>query len=196
MAINTEIRKITRSDYYKMAELGILTSDEKVELLNGIIYLKNPNNLENFDKMSPIKSRHAGVVTWFSTAFAEALRGKAFFSSQNPIILNNNSEPEPDFMVLEKIDGYYRNEHPKPENVYLLVEVSDTTLKRDKTKKLQAYAQSNIEEYWIINLVDDCVEVFKQPKNGKYKSYQVFENKDVVRFERFEISFAVKEILG
>ena len=197
MIVDTAIKKITRSEYYKMAEVGIIKPEDKVELLDGIIYLKYPNqNGYKSNGMSPIKSQHAGVVTWLNNVFASLLGGKAFFIAQNPVVLNDNSEPEPDFMVLESSSDFYRNYHPKPKNIYLLIEVSDSTLRRDKNQKLKAYAKSNIAEYWVINLVDNCVEVFKQPKNGQYKSHQIFEGEEIVTFERFDISFKANEILG
>ncbi len=147
------------ADYYRMAETGILSADDRVELIEGEIV-----------KMSPIGSAHAACVNRLNRLFSSYISQAAVISVQNPVRLNDFSEPEPDVALLRRRADFYRDGHPTPADVLLLIEVSDTTLDYDRKVKLPLYARSGIPEVWIVNLQLDEVEIHAQPTGAQYQS--------------------------
>jgi Uma2 family endonuclease len=144
--------------YYKMAEAGILTRADRVELIDGEII-----------DMNPIGSPHASVAKRLIQLFARAVAaGKVLASVQDPLRLDAFNEPEPDFMLLRPRADIYRASHPGAADVLLLVEVSDSSLAYDRGRKLALYAQFGVAEVWIVDLAGAAVEVYRQPKDGAY----------------------------
>lgn len=150
--------RFTRGEYQRMAESGLFLT-ERVELLDGVIVT-----------MSPQKSRHAGTVHRLLAVLSRVLARGAYIRVQAPVILTDWSEPEPDIVVCTADPDDYTKEHPCAPQVHLIIEVADASLQFDRTEKAHAYAASNIREYWIVNLVDRCVEIFSAPDaaNGRY----------------------------
>jgi len=182
--LETAVRKITVSEYHKMAEVGIIQPDEKVELINGeIVY-----------KMSPVNKRHASHVKGINELLVYRLYKQATIGVQDPIFIQNHSAPEPDISVLKYSENHYVNENIDAQNAFLVIEVSDSTLKKDQTTKLQLYASANIPEYWIVNLVDNCIEVFKNPKSNFYQQHFIMTDDDILELP-FGKSLIVSEIL-
>ena len=178
-------RRFTVDEYYKMAEAGILTHDERLELLNGEII-----------EMSPIGSRHAYSVNWLTRLLITLLGTRAWVSSQNPLRLNGQAEPEPDILLLRWRDDEYESDHPTPGDVFLLIEVSDTTLDGDRNEKLPIYAQAGIPEFWIVNIPDGVIEVYTDPSEGEYRTRRVFRAEDSVSPSAFsDISLPVSRIV-
>ena len=173
----------TIEEYHKLAEVGILKPTDRVELLNGEIIT-----------MSPIKSSHASITDYVFECLVTQLIGKAIIRSQNPIHLSNHSEPEPDLVIAHYQKQRYRNAHPIASEVYLAIEVSDSTLLKDQTVKKALYAQAEIPEYWIINIPNQTIEVYKNLQNGEYKTSTILENKEIANFEKFDFSLAVEDI--
>jgi len=157
MSALTQRRLFTVGDYYRMAETCILSANDRVELISGEIV-----------EMSPIGSRHAAcvkrLVHWLSAALGE----QAVLSVQNPVRLDDFSEPEPDVSVLRPRADFYAAAHPGPEDVLWLIEVSDSSLVFDRRVKLPLYAAHGIPEVWVVSLVEDLVEVFRNPSAKKY----------------------------
>ena len=182
--LETAIREITVSEYHKMAEVGIIQPDEKVELINGKI----------IHKMSPVNKRHASHVKRINELFSFNFYKKATIGVQDPIIINNDSEPEPDISVLNYSENQYANGLPSDKDVILLIEVADSTLKRDKTTKLRLYASANIPEYWVVNLNDNCIEIFKKPNGKIYQQHYILINDDVINLP-FDKQLKVSDIL-
>lgn len=149
------------ADYHAMKEAGIL-EEQRVELLNGKIV-----------DMSPINSAHAGIVNRLNHLRSQWLQGDYILSVQNPVSLNQFSEPEPDLAVLRFRSDFYKNSHPNSEETLLIVEVAETSLEKDRAVKLPIYADHNIPEVIIINLKDQQIEHFHQPKDGRYEVEQV-----------------------
>jgi Uma2 family endonuclease len=145
-------------EYYRMADAGILTEDHRVELIQGEIV-----------RMPPIGSRHAAVVNRVSQILMVPLVGKAVVTVQNPVRLDDHSEPEPDVAVLRLRDDFYAETHPHPEDVILLVEVSDTSYEFDTKVKLPLYAENGIPEVWIVHVPNDEVWVFREPSGRRYR---------------------------
>ncbi len=149
-------------DYYRMAETGVLRPDARVELLNGQII-----------DMSPIGPFHGGITKYLNRLFNEAAKGRWITAVQDPVRLDDHSEPQPDLMLLKPVLDFYRKRHPRPEDVFLLVEVSDTTLTTDREEKLPAYGRAGIAEVWIVNLNDEVIEVYREPHFTGYGSKTV-----------------------
>lgn len=157
MTAQVEKRLFSIEDYHKMIDAGILTPDDRVELINGEIII-----------MSPIKSAHASIVDILSQELVVNLHQQATIRTQNPISISNHSEPEPDIAVVINRSDRYRNSHPLPNETLLVIEVSDSTLIKDQKIKAPLYAQANISEYWIVNIPEQQIEIYCQPKNGQY----------------------------
>ena len=152
--------RLTLTQYHKMGESGIFGVGERVELIEG----------ELID-MAPIKSWHAGTLELLREMIREAWRGPALVFSQNPLTLSEHSEPEPDIMVLRHRADYYRESHPSAEDVLLVVELSDTTLRYDREVKIPLYARYGIPQVWIVNHSDKRLEVYRESQS-EHDSYR------------------------
>ncbi|HFA51348.1 MAG TPA: Uma2 family endonuclease [Bacteroidetes bacterium] len=148
----------TVDEYYKMADVGIIKPTDRVELIKGEII-----------KMSPIRSLHSSVVDDLHGIFVSALKREFITKSQNPIHINRFSEPEPDVFVVKYRKDKSRRRHPRPDEVLLLIEVADTSLRYDREIKKPLYAEAYIQEYWIVNLIDQQIEIFRNPQDGEYQ---------------------------
>ena len=144
-------------EWRRMGEAGIFPPESHVQLIEGEIL-----------HMPPIGFNHAGHTRRLTSLFSSLSNGKAIVSVQNPIQLGDLSEPEPDFALLRPENSFYTTRHPKAEDVLLLIEVSDSTLNFDRNRKMRLYAAYNIPEYWIVNLQDNSLEVYRQPQDGDY----------------------------
>ena len=144
--------------YYKMAEAGILTQDDHVELIGG----------EIFD-MAPIGSTHAGKTNRLIRLFARAAAdGLALVSVQGPLGLDAYNEPQPDVMLLKPSEDDYQSRHPGAADVLLLVELSETSLAYDRGIKLALYARFGVPEVWIVDLPGAAIEVYREPTGDAY----------------------------
>jgi Uma2 family endonuclease len=161
------IHRFTVKEYYRMAETGVLRPDARVELLDGRIL-----------DMSPIGPFHGGLVNRLVRTFNKTCKGRWLLSVQNPVRLDGHSEPEPDVMLLGPSPDDYTSRHPRPDEVFLLIEVSDTTLELDREEKLPAYGRAGIPEVWIVNLNDETIEVYREPHFTGYGSKQVLQAGD------------------
>jgi Uma2 family endonuclease len=142
-------------EYYKLGEVGIFHPRDRVELLDGEIIV-----------MSPIGLRHIQAVNWCNDCLVEQHRRRYLVSPGNPIWLHEYSEPQPDMMLVPRVRKLSRQ--VRPEDVFLLVEISDSSLAYDRERKRTAYAEAGVREYWIVNLQEDIIEVFREPADGKY----------------------------
>jgi len=175
-------RLFTIEEYYKMGEAGIF-ENERVELINGIIYY-----------MSPIGSPHRGCVAHIYEELLLQFRGKFTIAAQDPIRCSDNSEPEPDIAVLDFRKDRYKTQHPNPENVHLLIEVADTTLERDRTLKMNFYAQEGIPEYWIANIPEKQIEIFRHPKNNDYQEKIIVKKGESTTCETIGFTLSVDDL--
>ncbi|MDQ3253945.1 MAG: Uma2 family endonuclease [Acidobacteriota bacterium] len=161
-------RWFTVSEYNRMAEAGILTKDDRVELIEGEIVT-----------MSPIGSRHAGCVNRLNVLLSSQAAQSFIVSVQNPIIADDYSEPQPDVAVLRLREDFYGEEHPKSEDVLLVIEVADTTVESDRSVKMPLYARASIPEAVLVNLPHDLFEVHSEPVNGQYQSVKILRRGEV-----------------
>ena len=168
-----------------MAETGVLSPDARVELLDGEI-----------TDMSPIGPFHGGVINYLNQICGAAAQGRWVVSIQNPVRLDDHSEPRPDLLLLQPSADYYRKRHPQPGEVFLLVEVSDTTLARDLSEKLPAYGRAGIPEIWIVNLNDEVIEIHAEPHFTGYGRRSVLRPGDLARPLAFpDVVVEVAELL-
>lgn len=144
--------RLTAAEFRRMAEVGILRADDRIELIEG----------ELID-MAPIGSNHASVVARLNAWLTAAAGGRFIVFPQNPISLSEHSEPQPDLALLKSRDDYYRDALPTSQDVLLLIEVADATLEYDRTTKIPLYARSGIAEVWLVNLRGVAIEVFRVP---------------------------------
>jgi hypothetical protein len=143
-----------------MAEAGILTHPQRVELIDGDIF-----------DMNPIGSPHAAVTRRLEQKFARAVAdGLVLVSVQNPLRLDAHNEPQPDFVALRPRPDAYAASHPGAADALLLIEVSDSSLDHDRTTKLSLYARFSVPEVWIVDLSGGAVEVYRDPAEGRYVS--------------------------
>ena len=149
---------LTVDDYHRMGEAGILTDDDRVELIEGELVA-----------MAPIGSEHIASTNALTRLLVLAVGDRGIVSVGNPVRLNRHSEPQPDFAILKPRDDY-RKTLPRPEDTMLAVEVANTSLEYDRKVKLALYARSGIPEVWIVNLTAREVEVHRSPAADTYLS--------------------------
>jgi Uma2 family endonuclease len=163
------LRLWTVSDYHRMAEAGILEDGERVELLEGKIIW-----------MSAKGTAHSSAVRRTYKLLEKCLGDFVCISSQDPITLNNRSEPEPDISVV-KIDPFdYADHHLTPSEVYLIIEVADSSLKFDCETKGKAYSEAGISDYWVLDVVKRQLYVFREPTSQGYQSQVVLDADGII----------------
>jgi Uma2 family endonuclease len=151
------IRPITVAQYHRMLKVGIVYEREPVELLDGQLIA-----------MPPEGSLHVSAVTALNELLVQRFAGRAMVRTGNPVELDNTSEPQPDLTLVHRHDDWYKSGHPRPSQVFLVIEVSLSTLAYDRGRKLRAYARSGIAELWIVNLAHRQVEVYTEPHELGY----------------------------
>ncbi|HFC00952.1 MAG TPA: Uma2 family endonuclease [Phaeodactylibacter sp.] len=183
MTLQSQRYKITVDEYYKMAEVGILKPADRVELIEGEILT-----------MSPINSPHMGMVNILTRFFFKEVGDNATISVQHPILLNEISEPEPDIVLAKfRLDGYSKNKIT-PSDIFLLVEVSDSTIAYDRETKIPLYAKANIQEYWIVNIQKKQIEQYTQPKGNKYLSKKIIKKSGTISCTTIDFSLNAGDI--
>jgi len=146
--------------------------------------------------MAPIGFNHAGHLSRLARTFFRTFDDDISIRVQNPIQLGDLSEPEPDLALVKADANDYTTRHPNASDVLLLVEVSDTTLDFDQTTKLRLYATHLVPEYWIVNLIDNCLEVYRQPNDGDYRQQTVLSKTDHLNLVSLpDIQIQVADIL-
>jgi Uma2 family endonuclease len=148
---------LTVDDYYRMAEVGILDPEARVELIDGEII-----------DMAPPGSPHAATVHYLTEIFVRAVEGRATVLAQNPVRLSKYSEPQPDLALLRRRDDFYRERHPQPDDVLLIVEIAASSLRFDRDTKLPLYARHGIPEMWLVDLGSRRLSRYRAPQNGSY----------------------------
>ena len=181
-----EVRKFTVEEYYRMAEVGILQPDERVELINGEIIV-----------MAPIGPEHVWSVNLWNLIFAQVVvEGRVIVQIQSPVRLADNSQPEPDVALLNPQALSHPPVLAAPENILLVIEVSDTSLSYDRGIKVKLYAEAAIPETWIMNLVDDCIESFTGPGAEGYATHTIYRRGDRISPSMLpDVEFAVDDLL-
>lgn len=207
---NRPRRKFTVDEYERMIDLGILNQGHRVELIRGVVVIKGVGKpyrftVEEYEQLvkqgmlteddraelirgeivtkMTINAPHASTVKRTHRVFARSFGDRVVLGSQDPVQLTD-SVPEPDVSVLEFRADFYADAHPTADETLLLVEVADSSLDEDRNVKGPLYAQSRIREYWIVNLIDDCVEVYRSPRpDGTWGEQQTLRRNDQIEIQ-------------
>ena len=186
MALQFPRRRFTTGDYHRMAEAGVLSEDDRVELIDGEIL-----------EMSPIGSKHAACVARLTSLFSQRVGGAAIVWVQNPVQLGDRSEPQPDLALLRPRPDFYASAHPTADDVLLLIEVAESSMEYDRQVKVPLYARTGIPEMWLVGLARDQVTVHRDPTPGGYRVIRVLCRGDAISSAAFpHLEIAVADILG
>lgn len=174
--------RLTVDEYYRMGEVGLLSSDDRVELIEGEIV-----------EMPPIGDRHAAAVDVLARTLIQSLGDSAHVRIQGPIRLSARSEPQPDIALLTRRADSYKTGHPTATEVLLVIEVSESTRGYDLDSKARLYSRHGIAEYWVLDLVDNQLHRFRRPASGSYGEHETIDA-GAVRFEPLNVAVDLKEI--
>ncbi len=162
-------RKLTIHDYYRMGDAGIIGEHERVELIDGEVI-----------DMVPIGSDHIGSVNGLTEMLVTATVGRAIISVQNPVVLDEYNEAEPDFAVLRFPEDRYRDAKPGPADILLLIEVAKSSVRYDRTVKVPLYARAGIAKFWIADITRRVSEMYSAPEGGGYRTSKTYGPTDTV----------------
>lgn len=183
MTLHLNTWQFTANTYQRMIETGVLTEEDRVELIEGTLVAKSPSG-----------SRHAACVNRLSRTFVLGMDEEAIVSVQNPVALSEYSVPEPDIALLQPRDDFYADSLPGPTEVLLLIEVAHSSIDYDRDVKASLYAQAGVPETWIVNLADNWVDRYTDPSAAGYQVRTRFLPSRTIAFQHVQI--AVSEILG
>lgn len=179
-------RRFTVDEYYEMARAGILGEDDRVELIEGEII-----------EMSPIGRSHAACVDRLNQFFVRRVGDAAIVRIQGPVRLSQQAEPQPDVALLRPRPDFYALGHPTPFDVLLLVEVAETSSRFDRMVKMPLYAAGGIPEYWLVDLDEETVTVFRDPGPADYGSVRVLHRgQTLTPLALPDVEIGVNDILG
>jgi Uma2 family endonuclease len=151
-------KKFTVVEFQQMAESGIIQDEDRLELIEGELI-----------EMGKIGKKHAACVDRLNDLFRDKFGKRVLVRSQNPIELSSYSQPQPDLAILRRKDDYYETGHPQPKDIFLLVEVADTTIESDREIKVPLYARHGVFEVWLVNLNDQVIEVYREPNSSGFQ---------------------------
>lgn len=161
-------RLFTLEEYQRLTDLGFFDPEERVELIRGELI-----------KMAAKRTPHSVCNSLLFKELVNIVDDAAIIRGQEPIIIHPNSAPEPDIVIARRKADYYLSSHPYPEDILLVIEVSESTLKYDREDKLSLYAEANLSNYWLFNLVANHLEVYTEPyqenqNKFNYRSKQIY----------------------
>ncbi|MDG2616933.1 Uma2 family endonuclease [Thermoleptolyngbya sichuanensis A183] len=169
MTIAPELRSLSVQDYRRMVEAGILAADERVELIEGQLYT-----------MAAKGTAHSAAVTRIDRVLSQRLAGRALLRFQDPVQLSDFSQPEPDVAMVHPDPLDYEDHHPTPAEIFLLIEVADSTLRRDRDLKVPVYGRSGIQECWILDVQERRLYVFRDPGGAGYGAEQILSEQEAI----------------
>ena len=172
--VSTTLRPITTDEYHQMIAASIIHEDARVELILGQIF-----------NMAAKGTRHTVANTELMGELLLLLAKKAKIRCQEPIALPNNTEPEPDIVIAKLRSDNYVNSHPSPSDIILVIEVANSSLDFDRNTKANLYAAAGIQEYWIVNLIDNRLEIYRQPNSTIYTEIRIISSTDSVALPQF-----------
>ena len=179
--------KFDVEQYQQMGKAGIFHPEAHVELIEGEIVV-----------MTPIGLEHSVTINRTASFLYSKVQSNGVISIQNSIRLPDYSEPQPDIVILKPRDDFYAGKFPQAEDVLLLIEVADSSLRYDQTTKLALYAKYGVLEYWIANLERNVLEIYRQPQNQNYLKQSIIDS-DPVSFCPIafpEMPMTLREIYG
>jgi Uma2 family endonuclease len=169
-----------------MGETGILGNNDRTELIEGEII-----------EMSPIGSPHMNAVNRANMIFARGIGDKVVVSIQNPAFMDRFNLPQPDVVLIRPREGFYGDGKPHPEDVVLLIEISDSSLRFDRKVKVPIYARSGIREVWVVDLQNAAIHIYRNPKDNIYSSTETKQRDETVSPEACpDFVVKVSDLLG
>jgi Uma2 family endonuclease len=162
MSVQIVRRHFNITEYYRMAAAGVLSEDDRVELIEGEIV-----------EMNPIGSRHAACVGRLTEFLGRMVSDEAIVWVQNPVQINDYSEPLPDVTLLKRRDDFYAQANPQPSDVLVIIEVADSSVEYDRDIKIPLYAGAAISEVWLVNLPGETIEIYTQPVVDAYRERRI-----------------------
>jgi Uma2 family endonuclease len=186
MATTPASRPFTAREFEQMAAMAIFGADERVELLDGMVV-----------PMTPIGDRHVGCVNYLADCLGDRLRGRALVQVQSAIRLAADWVPQPDVAVLRRRPDFYRTGKARPEEVFLLIEVAETSVDLDRDVKLPGYARGGVPEVWLVDLAAERILAARDPGRGGYAAITSHARGAALRVPGFpDVTLTVDEILG
>lgn len=178
--------RFTAEEFERMVEAGILTEDDRVELIDGQVVEK-----------SPIGKRHASAVNRGTRVMNRLLGDRAIVSVQGPVQIGDGSQVQPDLALLRSREDFYAGQYPQAGDVLLLLEVAESSLLVDRNQKVPVYAREMVSEVWLVNLLNDTVEVFRGPEHGAYVDQSVAQRGEVLSPREFpDLEIRVEDLTG
>lgn len=178
--------RFTVAEYLRMAEVDLLGQDSRVELIGGEIV-----------EMSPIYIAHTSTVKRLISLLTRQLGERIILGVQDPVQLSDDSLPQPDIAVLQPQDNFYSERHPGPDDILLLIEVADTSLRYDRRVKSKLYGAAGIADYWIVNLPARQIEVYREPRPNGYRTVTHYAPGETLSPLAFpDITLMIDEVLG
>ena len=185
VGVQPQPRLFTIDDYFAMAEAGILGPEERVELIDGVVIT-----------MPPIGNPHNASVDKSNRNLVISVGTRGIVRTQGSIALNDRSMPQPDLVLLRERDDFYSSQRAGPQDILLLIEVSDSSADYDRNVKLPRYAEAGIPEVWIAVIPEGVVEAHTEPAGGRYTQMRTFRPGDTISPGCFpDIALSVDEIL-
>lgn len=179
-------RLFTANEYQRLGEMGILHEDDRVELVEGDIV-----------QMTPIGTRHAACVDRLNALLQRHFGDRGILRVQGPVRLNDYSEPQPDLAVLKPRADFYSSAHPHRDDILLIIEVADTSARYDREVKGLLYARAAIAEFWLVDLLNESVEVFSQPRADGYQSSSIIKRGERLPSTALpDVDISVDDVLG
>jgi Uma2 family endonuclease len=169
MATQLLTHKFTIQQYHLMHEAGVFPEGDRFELINGEI-----------TKMSPIGRKHAACIIRLDRLIQTKLGDRAMVSVQNSIRLDDNSQPQPDLAILKLRDDFYEDGLPTPSDIFLIIEVADSSIDYDRDVKMPLYAAAGIPEMWLFDVNKKAIEAYSLPSSSGYKQMRRYEADDTL----------------
>jgi Uma2 family endonuclease len=163
MSIAISKKRFTADEYQRMGQVGILSEDDRVELIDGEVVA-----------MTPIGARHCACVDGVTRAMVIGAGDTAIVRVQGSVRLHLYTEPEPDLVILRPRSDFYASRHPGPADILLIVEIADSSIDYDRDVKARIYAESGVPEYWLADLNANLVSCYSAPHEGTYRSVQQY----------------------
>jgi Uma2 family endonuclease len=186
MAFAYERHKINVDEYHRMAQADIFPSDARIELIDG----------ELIETVAPMDPPHGSGITVLNRTLVRRAGNRATVRCQLPVTLGDYSEPQPDFALVRNDERDYRDRHPGPRDILLLIEIADATRDDDRRIKIPLYGRFGITESWLVDLIDDCLIVFRDSSERGYESMTRFcRGETIVSLGLPDERFTIEEIL-
>lgn len=167
MATEISRRLFTVHDYHRMVDAGILSEDDRVELIHGEVL-----------RMSPIGPRHSAAVLRANQALQRLVADRAIVGVQGSVRLDEYDEPQPDIYLLRSKEDFYASGHAGPADIFLIVEIADSSLAYDKGLKMRLYAETGVPEYWVADIQNDGVLAYSEARQNTYSVIRQFRRGD------------------